>query len=136
MILKLVKFGLVGLASNGILYSLYLGATWAGLGPRTAMSMVYCVGVVQTFYANRAWTFRALPGSNQRLRYALTYAAGYLLNWSSLYVAVDMLEYPHQAAQACLIFVVAGFLFVLQKYWVFPSPVQTLRQDPAVQAQD
>jgi putative flippase GtrA len=54
-------------------------------------------------------------------RYVTAYALGYLLNLAALFVLVDRLNFPHQIVQGVMILVVACFLFVLQRQWVFPA---------------
>ena len=117
-----MRFILVGLVSNVVLYLIYLGLTSVGLGPKLAMSLAYVIGVVQTFHFNRAWSFRyrgALHGAFTR--YILTYIFGYFFNLSILWFAVDHLQFPHQIVQAVAIIVVATSLFLLNKYWVFAA---------------
>lgn len=116
-----LRFAIVGLLSNAVLYLAYLGLTALGMGHKTAMSLLYVVGVLQTFLFNRRWTFRhggRVPGS--LVRYATTYLGGYLFNLAALLWLVDILRMPHAPVQGVLIFVVAGGIFLCQRYWVFP----------------
>jgi putative flippase GtrA len=53
------------------------------------------------------------------VRYVISYAIGYLLNLSVLWLAVDYFGFPHQIVQGAMIFTLALMLFLLQKYWVF-----------------
>ena len=46
---------------------------------------------------------------------------GYLLNFVILLTFVDRLGYTHQWVQAAAIIIVAGFLFITFKYYVFPE---------------
>jgi putative flippase GtrA len=122
---ELTRFGAVGVLSNALLYALYLGATALGMGPKSAMTLLYCVGVAQTFVLNRQWTFggrgdmrRALP------RYGAAYAAGYALNFVLLMAFVDAAGLPHQAVQAVLIVLIALLMFLAQKFWVFREPAR------------
>ena len=48
--------GVVGLVSNGIGYLLYLGITAAGVGPKLAMTILYVIGVMQSFIFNKGWS--------------------------------------------------------------------------------
>jgi putative flippase GtrA len=134
---QIVRFAVVGLVSNALLFGLYLLLTNAGLSYVPAMTAVYAIGIAQTFVANRSWTF----GHADRLgspfvRYVVTYALGYLLNLALLTTLVGGLHLPHAWVQGALIFVVAAFVFVLQKHWVFrvaaPAPrrVAEPRQSP------
>lgn len=114
------RYAVVGLASNVVGYMLYLLLTYAGMGHKSAMSLVYAVGVAQTFYFNCAWSFRHDGRiSTSFVRYVSTYAFGYMLNLAMLLLLVDLLGWPHQWVQGAMIFVIAGLLFLMQRYWVF-----------------
>jgi putative flippase GtrA len=117
-----IRYGVVGIASNLLLYLLYLCITFVGVGHKTAMSVIYVAGILQTFLANRRWTFRHEGAANEALiRYVLAYLAGYIINLLFLLVFVDSLGLPHQGVQAVAILLVAGILFFIQKFWVFPT---------------
>lgn len=113
-------YGVVGVVSNAILFALYLLFTALGMEPKTAMTVLYAAGVLQTFVFNRRWTFAHDGRSGPALvRYIVAYALGYGLNLAGLYVLVDLAGWPHALVQGGMIAVVAVFLFVLQRYWVF-----------------
>lgn len=114
------RYALVGLASNVVLYVGYLVVTSAGIGHKTAMTLLYIVGLLQTYIFNRRWTFLYRGEiSGSMLRYAASYAFGYLFNLAALFALVDMLGLPHRVMQGVLIMLVATLIFLLQKYWVF-----------------
>ena len=117
---QLLRYGVVGLTSNLLLYLAYLALTAFGVGHKTAMTVLYAAGVTQTFFINRAWSFRH-QGAPQGafLRYVTSYAIGYALNLSMLWLAVDLLSLPHQVVQGVMVIVVAVTVFLLQKFWVF-----------------
>lgn len=119
---QLIRYGVVGVASNLIGYFLYLWITVAGLEPKFAMTTLYAVGVVQTFAFNKGWSF-GYEGAHRAafLRYCSVYVLGYLINLLALFVCVDLLDWAHQLVQAIMICVVAVLLFLLQKFWVFGS---------------
>lgn len=124
---QVVRFAIVGLLSNAVLFAMYLALTSAGLSHVPAMTLVYAIGVTQTFVANRNWTFgHAGSLRGPFARYVVTYLLGYLLNLLLLTALVDVMRLPHAWVQGALIFVVAAFVFVLQKHWVFavagPAP--------------
>lgn len=123
--LQAIKFGVVGLTSNLVLYLLYLGLTGIGLGHKLAMSLLYVVGVLQTFAFNKKSTFShdGYLGATF-VRYISAYAIGYLINLVILIVAVDQFGYRHQWVQGVMILVLALFLFIVQKLWVF-RPAET-----------
>ncbi len=118
-----MRFVVVGLVSNAVLYLAYLGLTAAGLGPKLAMSLTYAIGVIHTFYFNRVWSFRHQDDLHSAfIRYLLAYAYGYLLNFFLLWLGVDGLDLPHQGVQAVAIVLVAINLFLIHRYWVFATP--------------
>jgi putative flippase GtrA len=121
---QLLRYGIVGVASNASMYGVYLLLTYWGIEPKTAMTMVYLFGATLGFFGNKQWTF-AHRGDAKRamLRYVVAHTGGYTLSWVLLYVFVDRLGYPHQWVQAGIIGVVAVFLFVVFKFFVFHSPI-------------
>ena len=117
---QFTKYAIVGLISNGVLYALYLLLTWVGLGPKIAMSILYVFGTVQTFVFNRKWTFSSdVKYGPSFFRYIVTYFSGYVINLVILGYFVDHLAMNHQLVQGVTILVLAAYLFVMQKYWVF-----------------
>ncbi len=117
---QLIRYGLVGVAINLSGYLVYLLLTYFGVSPKITMSMLYFIGAVAGFWGNRKLTFAhqgSLLGSGAR--YTLAHALGYLINLTILIVFVDRLGYAHQWVQAVAIFVVAGYLFIAFKLFVF-----------------
>ena len=118
--IEILRFGAVGLASNALLYLLYLAATAVGVEPKVAVSLIYLVGVLQTFVLNKRWTFQH-EGHVRRTaaRYWVAYAFSYAANMVLLIIFVDMAGFDHRVVQGVLIAVIGLVLFALQKYWVF-----------------
>lgn len=123
---QFIRYIAVGLASNAVLYLFYLLVTWLGVGPKTAMTVLYILGVLQTFVFNKKWSFRFAGAATPALvRYATVYVLGYVIQFLTLMVLVDQVGLPHQWVMAGLILFMAVFLFMGQKFWVFrqmPSP--------------
>ncbi|EPZ15823.1 polysaccharide synthesis protein GtrA [Thauera terpenica 58Eu] len=121
---QFIRYATVGLGSNIVLYLAYLALTAAGIESKLAMSLLYVLGVVQTFAFNKRWSFRhgGLRGPTF-VRYCVSYALGYLINLGALLILVDRLGYPHQAVQGVMILTLAVLLFLLQKFWVFRPSV-------------
>ncbi|MGA7179641.1 MAG: GtrA family protein [Thiobacillaceae bacterium] len=114
------RYAVVGLVSNGVGYLLYLLATWLGAGPKTAMTGLYILGVLQTFVFNKKWSFRFAGAAAPALvRYAMVYMLGYVINFMALMLLVDQAGLPHQWVMAGLVLCMAMFFFVGQKFWVF-----------------
>ena len=119
---QIVRFTVVGLTTNLIGYAVYLLITAGGVAPAIAVTVLFGLGALISFLGNRRFTFGTsgyIKAAGRR--YATVYFLGYLLNLSILLVFVDLFGMPHQFVQACAIFVVAGGLFLLSKYYVFSS---------------
>jgi putative flippase GtrA len=117
---QLARYGLVGVVSNVTIYFVYLLITYHGIEPKKAMTLVYIIGASIGFIGNRKWTFTHRGNSTSAaLRYMLAHLFGYLLNVLILFTFVDCLGYAHQWVQAAAIIIVAGFLFIVFKYFVF-----------------
>ena len=123
---QLMRYAIVGLTSNAIGYGLYIALTAFGFGPKLAMSLLYVIGVLQTFVFNKTWSFRFAGAAAPALfRYATIYALGYVINFLVLIVLVDQAGLPHQWVMAGLVLFMAVFFFMGQKFWVFrqsPTP--------------
>ena len=117
---QLIPYGLVGVVSNLTIYFVYLLITYLGVEPKTAMTLVYIIGALIGYIGNRKWTF-AHHGNftSAALRYVSAHFFGYLLNYMILFVFVDRFGYAHQWVQAVAIIIVASFLFIVFKYFVF-----------------
>lgn len=119
---QLIRYGIVGVLSNAVGYLLYLLITAAGLEHKLAMTLLYAVGVAQTFFFNKRWSFRHGGAYGSAfVRYCLSYALGYMINLLALVVFVDWLDHPHQIVQGIVVLALAVMLFLLQKFWVFHS---------------
>lgn len=110
----------VGIASNALGYLVYLLITHLGLAPKLAMTILYGVCATAAFFGNQRLTFSYEGGMiKSGIRYLIAHSAGYLLNLAILVIFVDKLQYPHQLIQAIAIIVVAIYLFVSLKLFVF-----------------
>ncbi|WP_366919273.1 GtrA family protein [Variovorax ginsengisoli] len=117
---QLMRYGLVGLTVNLAGYAVYLLVTYLGAPPRAAMTVLYGVGAFGGFWGNKRLTFRHEGGVlRTATRYVLAHCLGYLINLAIFAVVIDKLGYPHQWAQAIGVFVVAGYLFLAFKFFVF-----------------
>lgn len=117
---ELFSFGMIGVTGNAALYGVYLVMTGFGVGPKTAMTAVFALGVLGTYAFNRRLTFRHYGAVAQSaVRYAGVYLLAYLVNVAALALLVDVAGFPHQAVMLVLIVVTAVLVFALQKFWVF-----------------
>jgi putative flippase GtrA len=117
---QFLRYAVVGLASNAILYAAYLALTGIGMEVKLAMTLLYALGVTQTFFFNKNWSFRHGGTHGPAfVRYCISYGLGYVVNLAALFVLVDRLGYPHQIVQGAMVLSIAVMLFLLQKFWVF-----------------
>ncbi len=118
---QLLRFLIVGIASNAVLYLLYLAATSVGIGHKCAMTGLFALGILQTFFFNKNWSFEDRGASSLTfLRYTMAYGFAYGINLAAMLVLVDRYHLSDRLVQAAMIVVVATFLFVVQRFWVFP----------------
>lgn len=120
---RLICYTLVGIASNLAGYLVYLLLTSLGTTPKISMTLLYGAGAAVGFLGNSKLTFAhngSLPGAGAR--FVIAHCIGYFINLAILVLLVDKLEYAHQWAQAIAILVVAAFLFLAFKLYVFREP--------------
>lgn len=113
-------YALIGVLTNVLGYATYLALTYLWGAPKLTMTALYLVGASIGFLANRRFTFRHDGGIGVTgVRYLLAQVAGYLLNLLLLLLFVDWFEFPHEIVQSIAIIVVAIFLFVVFRIFVF-----------------
>ena len=117
---ELVRYAIVGILSNLAGYVVYILATHFGALPKITMTILYFVGATIGYIGHRNFTF-TYEGSflGSGLRYVIAHLLGYLINLIILIIFVDYYKYPHQWVQAGAIFVVAGYLLIAFKFFVF-----------------
>ena len=119
---QLTRYAFVGIVSNLAGYLVYLLVTYLGATPKITMTLLYGVGATIGYIGNRNFTFShkgSLLGSS--VRHFIAHFFGYFINLVILIIFVDHFMYPHQWVQAVAIFVVAGFLFIAFKFFVFTN---------------
>lgn len=118
---QLVRYGVVGVANNLVGYLIYLGVTWLGVDPKLVVTIMYPIGALIAYSSHARYSF-SYRGDNVSglFRYVIAHVIGYGANVSLLYIFFERMGFPHQLVQAMAIFIVAGLLFVLFRYFVFP----------------
>jgi putative flippase GtrA len=117
---EFTRYAIVGLVSNAVLFVLYLLVTKLGMGHKSAATLAYGIGVVQTFAFNKSWSFRDRGATGPAFfRYTAVYVFGYLFNMLVLVVLVDHLGFRHELIQGATILILAVMIYAMQKFWVF-----------------
>lgn len=117
---QLMRYGLVGVGINTALYACYLLFVFAEVNPKTAMSIVYVMGLGIGFYGHRKLTFFHAENFKRAIaRYLIAHLGGYAINFLLLVMFVDYMNFSHALVQGISIFIVAAYLFIIFKYWVF-----------------
>lgn len=125
---QLFRYALVGLLSNLAGYLIYLVLTYFGGTPKLTMTLLYGISAAVGFFGNRSLTFEHqgyIFGAG--VRYVIAHCIGYVLNLIIFIIFVDKLGFAHQWVQAIAIFIVAGFLFLAFKVFVFPVNSEVAR---------
>ncbi|MDN4641424.1 GtrA family protein [Agreia sp. PsM10] len=117
---KVVRFGALGVANNLLAYGLFAVMTIAGVPAIAAASITYALGMIVSYVGNRSFTF-AHAGSARRsvVRFLVVNAVGYGINVAILAIFVEHLEFDPLLVQLAAIVLVAGFIFVSMRFWVF-----------------
>jgi len=121
-IAQFIRYAMVGLSLNLFGFLIYLVVTWLGMEPKLAVTIFYPLAVLYGYFGNRNFTFAykgSLRGSGSR--YIMVYLFGYCINLGILMIFADYFGYAHQWVQAVSIFVVAVFLFIALKLFVFTN---------------
>jgi len=120
---EMIGVVLVSVGVNAIGYGIYLLLTWLGVPPLLAVTILYPAGVAASFVGNRQLTF-AHEGNavSAAVRYLAVQFGGYLINLSLLLVFTERFGLSHEVAQAGAVVVVAAYLFITLRHFVFRKP--------------
>ena len=117
--LQIVKYGAVGVVVNVAGYALFLLLLWLGIEHKLAVTLLYPVGALVSFWLNRTLVFRSevsLPSSLVRL--ILMLLSGYILNIGMLYFFVDRNGHDPRIIQIFSFIAVAVLFFLVNKLFV------------------
>lgn len=117
---QLLRFGVVGLSANAVGYLLYAALTHLGLSPQATVLVLYPIGALLGYLGNKRLTFgHRGEWWSSGWRYVLVQAMGMGINLLMLWIFVDLAGIHHHWVQAAAIFVVAAYLFVAMRWYVF-----------------
>jgi putative flippase GtrA len=115
-----LRFGVIGGLNNLLSYGIFAALTLAGMPSIAAATITYATGMVISYLANRAFTFRH-SGSARRsvLRFVVVNLAGYALNVAILALFVELIGGNALVVQLGAIVVVATGIYFGMRFWVF-----------------
>lgn len=121
---QLVRFGLVGASGYVVNLAVYTAALHgAGVDFRVASAIAFLVAVLNNFFWNRRWTFRARDGHAgfQAARFFVVSVAAWAFSLGVLQLLVVELDVQKVAAQAVAIVVATPLNFLGNKLWSFAA---------------
>jgi putative flippase GtrA len=123
LITQIVKFMLVGVLNTAIDAGAYVVLTrWLGLGslPVLAKGLAYAIGMTNSFFWNRNWTFKSDTSVGQAAAlFALTHIAALGINAGVMALGLRVLQLPEIVALGLATAASFGWNFVLNKIVVF-----------------
>lgn len=118
------KFGVVGVLNTLLDAGVYLLLTrfvgFFATRQAWAKAISYTVGVVNSFFWNRNWTFRSRTQAWRTfLPFVVTNLAGIVINSGIMELALNRLRLPEAVAFLLATAVTMGWNFVVSKFLVF-----------------
>ena len=118
-LLRLVRFGLVGVTNSLLTLATFAVLTGYGVPPPAASALAFAIGAANGYHLNRRWTFRVVHrGPAVLLRYVAVQAMGAGLSAVGVALASD-LSLAHMAAEALVLPCVAVITYRLSRMLVF-----------------
>jgi len=122
-LIQLFKFAMVGCVNTFVDWAAYF--TIIKIFPAesaffyaAAKGFSYFCGIVNSFFLNRCWTFKAAGDGGRFVKFALVNAIGLGINSLAIYELLK-LNIPQMMALFMATAVAFGFNFTLTKVWVF-----------------
>ena len=122
---QVLRFVLVGAATTGLNYVLFVGLTGLGLHHLASATVGWCAGLLVSFVFNRRFTFglRSRVSAREASSFVGGYVAQLLLGLAGYVVLIDILGLSPTPAFLINLAVVASFSFGFMRLAVFrPSP--------------
>lgn len=118
-----VKFGLVGVLNTAVDLGTYFVLTrWLGMAglPVAAKSISYCVGILNSFFWNKTWTFRSTASTWKTLGpFILVSLAGLGMNTGGMQLGLNVLHLPEVVALGLATVFTLAWNFIFSKFVIF-----------------
>lgn len=119
---QILRYGIIGIALNGCGFFVYIFFTYNGFNPVKVVAILYPISVIIGYCFHTVFSFKGkniIYDLSQFLRFCFTHIVGYLINILLLFFFHVHLGFSHAPVQLTLILIVAVFLFISQKLFVY-----------------
>lgn len=117
------KFGIVGVLNTAVDLGLYFVLTrWLGMAnlPVAAKSISYSAGILNSFFWNKAWTFRSTASTWKTLiPFVLVSLVGLGMNTGGMQLGLNVLHLPELIALGLATVFTLAWNFVFSKFVIF-----------------
>ncbi len=108
---SLYRYGLVGVASNLAVYSVFVALIWSAVPPVWAAAICYALGLSISYLVNRRWSFEStVSHRSDLLRFLLAYGAGLIA--TLVFISVLTLFLRPEIAQVINIGLTAVMIYI------------------------
>ncbi len=119
---QIVRFGLVGILNTIVDAVFYVLLSRSGLIPNLVLAkgFSYTMGVLNSFYWNKSWTFQSHVASRRvLLPFIVTNLLAVGLNAGVMHLALEIFGWPEAGALALATMTTFVWNFVISKFFVF-----------------
>lgn len=119
-IIQTFKFGIVGVMNTIIGYGTYYILVKLNLYYLVASILSTVVGVINSYFWNKYWTFNSKKKSkSEAVRFVTVYVVQFLLNLGLLRVMVEFMNIGKEVAGFYALLIVTGVSFLGHKFFSF-----------------
>lgn len=123
---KRIRFLFVGGINTVVGYGAYALFIAAGLNPYLATTCSTIIGVINSYFWNKYFTFKQPKKSlSEIIRFVLVYAVSYAANLGLVYIFVDMMGMNSYVSGAVCLFVVTIVSYVGHNFFSFKASGKT-----------
>lgn len=121
--MQIIKFGLVGVVNTGITAGSIVVLTLLGVPVVPANALGFALGLGNSFFMNRRFTFGGSQGRGA-VPFIASFGAAYTLNLGVVLLTSSLTSYHALVPQAAGMLTYNVLFFVLMKVWVFASAAE------------
>jgi putative flippase GtrA len=120
LFLKFIKYSIVGCISVLIYFlSVFVFVELFDKGPIFASTLSFIIMTYISFLLNKKYTFGSNFSYNQLWRFLVVSAIGFTLNFSIMYLVVNILSLHYVIGELITTLIIPIINFILNNYWTF-----------------